>query len=104
MLRPLRLFTYRYGTHPKHINDWLDRVTAAAVDDVDYGLAVAQCIEIVRGYGETYERGLARYRATVDPNKGGRSADAVRRLHRAALADEKGVVFEEALASTGVGS
>jgi indolepyruvate ferredoxin oxidoreductase beta subunit len=103
-LRPLRRFTYRYGTQRKHINDWLDRVTAAAVDDVDYGLAVAQCIEIVRGYGETYERGLARYRATVDPNKGGRSADAVRRLHRAALADEKGVAFEEALASMGVGS
>jgi len=100
-LRPLRRFTYRYARQNRLIDDWLDRVTAAACDDYDFGLAIARSIEIVRGYGETWERGLDRYQAMTDRAQGARSAEMLRRLHGAALADENGVVFRDLLAAMG---
>jgi indolepyruvate ferredoxin oxidoreductase beta subunit len=102
-LRVMRRITYRYKQQQLFINDWLDRVTAAACDDYEYGLAVARCIEIVKGYGETYERGKNRYLAIVDSDKGAKNGNSVNQLHRAALADEKGKLFAEALASLGAG-
>jgi indolepyruvate ferredoxin oxidoreductase beta subunit len=92
-----RRISYRYRKQRAFIDTWLDRVTAAGVDDYDYGLAVARSVEIVRGYGETYDRGLSRYLRIV---KAGDAA-TVRRLHEAALADERGERFEAALESIG---
>ncbi len=103
-LRRIRRMTLRYREQRAFINDWLDRVTAAAVDDYEYGLSVARCVEIVRGYGATYERGKARYLATVDATSGGKDAVAVRRLHAAALADERGEAFDKELAARGAGA
>ena len=100
-LRRIRRTTWRYKEQRAFINNWLDRVTAAAVDDYEYGMSVARCIEIVRGYGATYERGKARYLATVDATSGGRDAAAVRELHRAALADERGDAFRKTLEAKG---
>lgn len=101
-LRRFRRGTYRFGIQQRLIGDWLERVSAAALSDYDYALSIAHCIEIVKGYGETYDRGLTRYRATLEsvcklPDE--RRGDAVRQLHRAALADEKGQVFTETLES-----
>ena len=67
-------------------------------------MSIARCIEIVKGYSDTYERGLTRYRATVetvDRSGSTNRADIIRKLHHAALADEKGLQFREALASEG---
>ena len=100
-MRRFRRFTYRYGVQRKMIDDWLDRVTAAACDEYEFGLAVARCIEIVRGYGDTHERGLTRYLATVDRESGGRNASEIRALHQAALIDEKGNAFDATLAAMG---
>ena len=100
--RRFRRGTYRYGRQRRLIEDWIDRVNAAVNSDYDYALSIAHCIEIVKGYGETYDRGLNRYRATIDTVKNlphERRSDAVRQLHRAALADEKGQVFTETLDS-----
>lgn len=96
-LRRIRRTTHRYKQQRAFINDWVDRVTAAAVDDYEYGLAVARCVEIVKGYGETYERGMSRYLATVDATSGGKNASAVTNLHEAALADEGGDAFRDML-------
>jgi hypothetical protein len=62
-------------------------------------MALARCIEIVKGYGDTYERGRTRYLATVGAASVTKNADAVRQLHRAALADENGIVFRDTLAA-----
>ena len=101
-LRRIRRSTLRYKQQYAFINNWIDRVTAAAVEDYEYGLAVARCIEMVKGYGDTYERGLSRYLAIVDATTGGANATAVRNMHAAALADEKGDAFRESLKSKGV--
>jgi indolepyruvate ferredoxin oxidoreductase beta subunit len=97
-MKRFRRVTYRYKQQHAFINDWLDRVTAAVCDDYDYAMSIARCIEMVRGYGDTYERGLTRYHATVGAGAATKNAEAVRQLHRAALADEKGKVFRETLA------
>jgi indolepyruvate ferredoxin oxidoreductase beta subunit len=94
--------TYRFKRQQEFIHDWLDRVINAAADDYDYALAIAHCIEMVKGYGDTYQRGLTRYLAAVDAAAALPAADrasALRRLHKAALADEKGQVFGDALST-----
>lgn len=100
--RRFRRGTYRFRRQQELIHDWLDRVINAAVDDYDFALEIAHCIEMVRGYSDTYERGITRYRAAVDAVAGlpaGERATAMRRLHKAALADEKGRAFGETIAS-----
>ena len=99
-MRRWRRGTYRYKVQQKLIGEWLESVRNALGEDYDYALSLARCIEIVKGYGDTYQRGLTRYRTTVDAVQKsaptGRAA-AVRRLHTAALADEKGQVFDDAV-------
>ena len=100
--RRFRRGTYRFKRQQILIHDWLDRVINAAVDDYDYALAIAHCIEIVKGYGDTYQRGLTRYRAAIDAAaalSAANRAAAIRRLHNAALADEKGQVFGNTLST-----
>lgn len=96
-LKRFRRGTYRYCRQALFIDDWLGRTAAAAAADYDFGVAIARCVEMVRGYGDTYERGLSRYRAIVDAAGRSGTAEVVERLHRAALADEKGDVFRQAL-------
>lgn len=100
-LGPFRRRTYRHARQRQLVADWLDRVTAAARDDYDFGLAVARSIEIVRGYGATWERGMSRYQAMTDRERGAQNALDLGRLHRAALADEDGVLFRDQLAALG---
>jgi indolepyruvate ferredoxin oxidoreductase beta subunit len=100
--RRFRRGTYRFKRQQELIHDWLDRVINAAVDDYEYALSIAHCIEMVRGYGDTYQRGLTRYRAAVEAAAGlpaAERASAMHRLHKAALTDEKGRVFSETIAS-----
>ena len=63
---------------------------------------MAACQQLVKGYGETFERGLSRYRAIREALTAlqGRNdpASAVRELRDAALADEEGRQFDAALA------
>ncbi len=99
-LQRFRRGTFRFGRQQAFIREWLDRIAAAAHEDYDYALSIAHCIEIVKGYGDTYARGLSRYRSMIDAV--GREATSdraqvVRRLHRAALADEQGRAFSDAL-------
>ena len=93
--------TYRFRVQEQLIDDWLARIATAVTESYDYALAVAECIEIVKGYGDTYERGLTRYQATVaaaSESAGGDRAELIRGLQSAALADEKGRLFAEKIA------
>jgi indolepyruvate ferredoxin oxidoreductase beta subunit len=101
-MRRWRRGTYRYKVQQKLIGEWLESVRNALGENYDYALSLASCIEIVKGYGDTYQRGLTRYRTTVDAVQKSALTDraaAVRRLHTAALADEKGRVFDDAVSA-----
>lgn len=103
-LRRWRRGTLRYAVQQHHIERWLEAVADLAANDYEGAVALAESIEIVRGYGDTYERGLTRYRKLLDVSARTAAADraaVLRRLHRAALADEKGRAFDEALADLG---
>jgi indolepyruvate ferredoxin oxidoreductase beta subunit len=101
-LRRFRRGTYRFHKQQELIRGWLDRIGAALAEDYEFALAMTQSIEIVRGYGETYERGLARFRDMTDAagkvSENNRAA-VVWRLFNAALADEKGQSFTKALSN-----
>ena len=100
--RRWRRGTYRFKVQEALIGDWADRVCEAALEDYDYALAIAHCIEMVKGYGDTYQRGLTRYRAAVEAASAlpaTERASAMRRLHKAAMVDEEGKVFGDALST-----
>ncbi len=99
-LRRWRRGTLRYRTEQSRIDIWLARIAAAAPA---YALAVqlAECQRLIKGYGDTQERGLRSF-ATImqfvdrDPHRAGLAAE-VRKLRTAALADESGDQLTAAL-------
>lgn len=100
--RAWRLSSLRHREEDMRIREWL--ATLAELGPQDYELAVemAACQQLVKGYGETYERGLSRYRAIREAlprlRAGSDPSGAVRELRDAALADEEGREFEATLA------
>ncbi|MBT8079405.1 MAG: indolepyruvate oxidoreductase subunit beta family protein [Gammaproteobacteria bacterium] len=103
-MRRWRRGTYRFALQQQRIGDWLSCVHEALDQDYDYALSVARSIEIVKGYGDTYERGLTRYLRSIDAVRQlppGQRAAAMQKLHNAALADEQGRAFEQTLDSLG---
>ena len=97
-----RLSTLRHREEDARIRGWLATLAALAPGDYELAVEMAACQQLVKGYGETFERGLSRYQAITSalPSLKGRQAPAaaVRELRAAALADEQGEAFDAALA------
>ncbi len=102
-LKRWRRRSYRFGVQSALIEDWLTQVYAALIHDYEYATSIANCIEMVKGYGDTYERGLGRYREIVvlSAASDGNKADLVRKLRTAAENDEQGIAFAQAKAELG---
>ena len=100
--RAWRLGTLRHREEDERIQAWLDMLAELAPDHYELAVEFAACQTLVKGYGETFERGLGRYQAVKNalPALQNRSnpAAAVRELRAAALADEQGEAFDAALA------
>ena len=64
-LRRFRRGTFRFARQREFIDGWLERVIGLTGQRYDDAVAAARAVEAVRGYGDTYERGLARYRDAV---------------------------------------
>ena len=104
-LRRLRRGMYRYREEQARIETWLDRVGEAHAASPALGIEAAKCANLVKGYGETHERGvrnfertmgcLAECAATSDP------AASLRILREAALADPDGGRLDAAIAALG---
>ena len=82
---------------------WLEAVQRCAATNYDLAVEVAACRNLVKGYGDTHERGGARFDELmrVLPELTGR-ADAPRqlaRLRKAANADETGLALTAAIAA-----
>lgn len=102
-LRPFRRSTLRFRTEQARIDAWLRAVQDAARHGTEFAIAVAECQRLVKGYGDTHERGLRKFGAVMGevPALGGRpdGAARLRRLRDAALADEDGRALAEAQAA-----
>lgn len=93
-LRRWRRSTLRYQEEQQRIEDWLGLVREAAAADPEVALEIAECQRLIKGYGDTFARGLRNYQAAVDAYSRVRgrpdAAQTVRRVREAALADEDG--------------
>jgi indolepyruvate ferredoxin oxidoreductase beta subunit len=102
MLKPLRRRSLRYAGEQATLAAWLELVAAAAISDYALALEVARMRSLVKGYGETLERGRAKFdklaavlprlRERDDPGK------LLRDLIKAALGDEEGQALDRAIA------
>jgi indolepyruvate ferredoxin oxidoreductase, beta subunit len=88
--RRWRRSTLRYAEEQARIEAWLDVVCNAAATDLDAAVELIRCQRMIKGYGETFERGIenfdraiATYRQlTGSPN----AAAVLRKLREATLA------------------
>ncbi|MDZ3831634.1 MAG: indolepyruvate oxidoreductase subunit beta family protein [Sphingopyxis sp.] len=94
--RRWRRRTLRYRMEQARIDEWLSLVRAASPDEA---LEIVKCQRLIKGYGDTFERGLANYgRIIARYRTAGIDAGVIRRLRDAALADEDGLALTAALA------
>jgi indolepyruvate ferredoxin oxidoreductase beta subunit len=107
-LRWWRPHTFRYVEEQDEIERWLGQIRAAAPLSVDLAREIAECARLIKGYGDTYKRGLGNYRRITDeviaPALAGKlapraAADAVANARVAALADPEGETLSRTLAA-----
>ena len=100
-MRRWRRATLRFALETGRIEGWLREVERLAATDAQLAIEVARCQRLVKGYGDTHERGLRNYETVVDAIRRGAdriAPDTVRELRDAALADEHGRMLQAALA------
>jgi indolepyruvate ferredoxin oxidoreductase beta subunit len=104
-LKPLRRRSLRFGIEQEALSSWLDLVAATAERDYTLALQVARMRSLVKGYGDTHERGKAKFDklAAILPRLRERSNPGAELEHliKAALADEEGRTLDQAIADLG---
>jgi indolepyruvate ferredoxin oxidoreductase beta subunit len=100
-LRRWRRATLRFAGEHARIDAWLRAIVACAAHDYPLAVEIARCQRLVKGYGDTHQRGsrsFGRLLAALPVLR--QRPDAARRLAalaQAALADEHGVQLDAAL-------
>jgi indolepyruvate ferredoxin oxidoreductase beta subunit len=106
-LRWLRPHGHRFKQEQAQIESWLALIAEAARHSAELALEVAECARLIKGYGDTYARGLANYRGiearVIRPALAGqiplgRAADAIASARTAALVDPEGESLAKCLA------
>jgi len=96
-MRRWRRATLRYEVENARIEAWLDQIQGAAATSMRLAVEIARCQRLVKGYGDTHERGLRNYEALLGSVRRGVSAETLVELRDAALADEHGTALRAAL-------
>jgi indolepyruvate ferredoxin oxidoreductase beta subunit len=101
-LKPWRQRSLRFPQEQQRITQWLDKIVEIAPKDYPLAVEIAHAIGMVKGYGETHERGCERYDTLmmILPKliARGDAAKDVAALRKAAAADESGEDFRKAAA------
>jgi len=104
-LRRWRRRTLRYSLEQARIGRWLELIGRLAQQNYPLAVEIADCQQLIKGYGATHERGAASFDAILaDAHARQERADAaarVRALRIAALADDQGIALSAALAAAG---
>jgi indolepyruvate ferredoxin oxidoreductase, beta subunit len=101
-LRRWRPKTLRYRQEQARICRWLEFIGRAARHNSQLAVELANCQQLIKGYGETHERGTASFEAILsdaEASPAQSAADRVRALRIAALADEHGTALAKLLAA-----
>ena len=105
-LRWWRPRSFRYMEEQVEIERWLAAIRAAAPLSIEFACEIAEAARLIKGYGDTFRRGLGNYRRiaaeVVEPALAGcmsprAAADAVASARVAALADPEGESLSRAL-------
>ncbi len=103
-LRRWRRLTYRYQREMVLIDQWIEKILAAAPSDYDLAVEICRCQRLIKGYGDTHARGMKSFTAIMEAlhtvGAGNNAGGRVRALRDAALADEDGAALDAALAAT----
>ena len=101
-MRVLRRRSLRYGEEQAGIEHWLAIAGEAAREDVALATEIIRLQRLIKGYSDTFERGLRHFEAVMRevPRTRGFAdpAGRVRRLLDAALADEDGCALADEMA------
>ncbi len=101
-LRPMRRRSLRFAVEQRRIDDWLATILRLAPARPALALEVARAQRLVKGYGQTHERGwrsFERVMGQVPALQGSaQGAQQLQALMRAALADDTGRALDEMLA------
>jgi len=101
-LKPLRPRSLRYGVEQEYLHQWLATVLRVAATNYDLAVEVAAARNLVKGYGDTHERGRTRYDTLIGllPSLIGRAEGAAQlaALRKAANADDTGAALDAAIA------
>jgi indolepyruvate ferredoxin oxidoreductase beta subunit len=98
--------TLRYQEENARIEQWLERIARLAIDHYALAVELARAQRLVKGYGETHERGWRNFKALVErldalaARPDGPALFA--RLQEAALADEEGKTLARELAAIAI--
>ena len=102
-LRRLRRGMHRFGEEQARIEAWLARVDEACATSAAFAVEAARCANLVKGYGETQERGVRNFERTMeclgDCARTPEPAAGLRILREAALADPEGGRLDAAIAA-----
>ena len=105
-LRFLRPISLGHASETERIQRWLSAIQRAADRDYQLALEIAECGRLIKGYGETRERGYQKFELVLDklvqPALDGwihndHAGPAVSRARSAAFADPDGVSFDTTL-------
>lgn len=101
-MRRWRRSTLRYAVEQGRIERWIDEVRGAAAVNPAAAMALVECQQLIKGYGETFSRGLANFERIMIcwPQIADRpDAGAIlTRLREAALADDEPETLSNTLA------
>jgi len=108
-LRPFRPLTSRWHEEQALIGRWLAAIATAAKRDAGLALEIALCGRLIKGYGDTHERGKGNFLRILDTlvegdavSDGRARIDAIRKAREAALADPEGRKLELSLEAHGI--
>ena len=106
-LKRFRPRGHRYAQEQAAIEAWLALIAEAARRSADVAVEIAECARLIKGYGDTWQRGSANYAAieaqVIRPLLAGRiplrqGADAIASARTAALVDPEGEGLAKCLA------
>ena len=93
-LRAIRRSTIRYAEEQERIDHWLAQTAELAASDNELAIEWVRCQRLIKGYGDTFERGLRNFAAVqaafLALPKHARTGAWLAQAREAALADDKG--------------
>ena len=99
--KPTRPYSLRYGVEQQYLEQWLAKTVEIAKQNYNLAVEVAAARNLVKGYGDTHERGRANYDRLIAalPALASRTdaAEKLAALRKTANADDSGAALVAAL-------